>query len=358
MTPGKDSIVNRATSYLNHYMVFAEQGHDFVVSLWCMMTAMWPNFDTLPYLHITAATKRAGKTRLLELISFLATNTRALVGATPATIFHYLKEEHATLLMDEIEKLSSESASTMREVLNAGYRRGAVIPRMQKDQVVEYPVYGPKAFAGIGDVYDTLRDRTIAIVLTRGEPANRFVYDEARSNGNKLRDEMISATTERQNDILDAYVTMRLEFLTDRDEEIWLPLFAICKVFAPSRVEELKRIAVDMATMKTQKAAFHRDLAAMETEAQDDEYSSRLLEDLHSVMRGKHMWSEQAVSALRDLPTAPWRKFRGDGITVNNLADILSRFQVSPVLIKMQKRVARGYRSEHVTAAYKKQFKK
>lgn len=357
MTPAKD-LVTRISAYLNYYMVFAEKGHDFVVALWCMMTAMWTNFDTLPYLHVTAATKRAGKTRLLELISFLATNSRSLVGATPATIFHYLKEEHATLLMDEIERLSSEAASTMREVLNAGYRRGATVPRMKKDMVVEYPVYGPKAFAGIGDVYDTLRDRTIAIVLTRGEPANRFVYDEARASGNKLRDEMISTTAEQQNDVLDAYVTMRLEFLTDRDEEIWLPLFALCKVFAPSRVEELKRIAVDMATIKTQKAAHHRDLAEMEDAAQDDEYARRLLTDLHAVMRGKHVWSEQAVDALRNLPTAPWRKFRGDGITANNLADILGRFQVSPVLIKMQKRVARGYRIEHVTEALKHLGKK
>lgn len=360
MTPSKENpALTKTMAFVNHYMVFAEPGHDLVTALWCMMTTMWDHFDVMPYLHITASTKRAGKTRLLELVSFLARNTRSLVGATPATIFHYLKEERATLLMDEIERLSSEAASTMREVLNAGYRRGAVVPRMKKDVVEEYPVYGPKAFAGIGDVYDTLRDRTIAIVLTRatGE-VTRMVYNEARADGNKLRDAMIEATTERQQDVLDKYVTMRLPFLTDRDEEIWLPLFALCSVFAPSRVEDLRRIAVDMATVKTSAAAHHRDLAAMESAAQDDEYALRLLSDLHTVMKGKHMWSEAAVSALREIDTAPWRKFRGEGITQNNLADILNRFGVVSVLIKMQKRVARGYRIENVKEAYAKQFGK
>jgi putative DNA primase/helicase len=261
--------------------------------------------------------------------------------------------------MDEIEKLSSESASTMREVLNAGYRRGATVPRMKKDVVVEYPVYGPKAFAGIGAVYDTLRDRTIAIVLRRADgEVPRMIFNEARADGNKLALAMLEATTEHQQDILDAYVTMRLPFLTDRDEEIWLPLFALCKTFAPHRVDELKRIAVDMATSKTQAAEHHRDLAEMETAAQDDEYATRLLHDLHDVMKGKHMWSEQAVEALRAMDTAPWRKYRGEGITQNNLADILNRFGVVSVLIKMQKRVARGYRIENVKEALQKHFGK
>ena len=49
-------------------------------------------------------------------------------------------------------------------------------------------------------------------------------------------------------DILESYTEgVKLDFLTGRDEEIWMPLFCLARVFCPERLEELSRCAVDIA---------------------------------------------------------------------------------------------------------------
>src|SRR5207247_3545549 len=51
-----------------------------------------------------------------------------------------------------------------RSVLNGGYRKGATVTR----RGLTYAVYSPKVFILIGDVFDTLRDRSIVIEMWRG----------------------------------------------------------------------------------------------------------------------------------------------------------------------------------------------
>lgn len=346
--------LSKAENYLKHYMKFQREDDALVTALYAAATHLWPHFDAFPYLHITANTKRAGKTRLSELLGFLAANAFNVTGATAATIFHTIRDESPTLLMDEIESLSSEAANTMRSVLNAGYRQGQTVPRMGKGGVVEqWPSYCPKVFIGIGDLFDTLRDRTIQIRLVRSDAPTRFVRVIAEPDGQEIRDELHKELTENRNVILDWYQSSGgLSFLTDRDEEIWMPLFAVCNHLAPECVEELKRIAVDMATLKTAVARRHVELVETEEQAMEHEYGVKLLRDLSSLIakqKKNYMISADLLDALKAIPTAPWRAFRGDGLTVIDMANLLSKFGVNPKQIKVSKGVVRrGYKKEDV----------
>ena len=353
-----DNLLTDARDYLSRYMVFPSNDYATVAALYAAATHLAPHFDAFPYLHITSHTKRSGKTRLSELLAFMCANSRNFAGATASTIFHSIKEEAPTIFLDEIENLSSESASVMRSVLNVGYRRGQTVPRMGLGSggVEEWPAYCPKVFIGIGDLYDSLRDRTVVIKLIRGQSPQRFVYEIAKADGSELRDRMHKTLTDVKNLVLDSYARHDgLSFLSDRDEELWLPLFAVCQVLAPDAAEDLKRIAVDMATEKTAVARRHVDLRESEEAAVDDEYSVRLLRDLHSLIvssRKSYILSGDVLDALKGIPIAPWRKFRGDGLTIIDMANLLSRFGVAPRNIKVSKGIVRrGYRKQDVDKA-------
>jgi hypothetical protein len=305
---------------------------------------------------ITSDTKRSGKTRLGELIQFVCSNPRSFGAMTPSAMFRIIEEVKPTIFFDEAEILSQESAGMMRSVLNMGYRKGSKVPRTIGGQVVEFDTYCPKVFILIGDVLDTLRDRSIIVRMKRAEARNRFVYETVKSEGEAIREEIQEVINNRSSEIINTFYDFKgIEFLTDRDEEIWTPIVVLASVICPDRMEELSRIAVDMATEKTAPKRRFTTLIQNEEETQDDEYAARLLQDMHSVMGGKGMASQDVVEALKEINTAPWRKFRGEGLTMHNIADMMSRFGLRPCTIRIGQRVAKGYKWDHVEKTYKEQ---
>jgi Protein of unknown function (DUF3631) len=362
---GGCEIISRIEKFINEYVKFTD-AYSLPIALWVMATYVFSSFDAFPYMVITAETKRSGKTRLAEMISFCCSNPRFFTAMTPSTMFNIIEAEHPTVIFDEAETLSGESQSVMSQVLNAGYRKGTRIPRMVgKDQWKEYDTYSPKIFILIGDVRDTLRDRSIIVRMRRAvgnEIPARFVHETVKSAGETLREDISELVQMNADMITQSYLDHAgISFLTDRDEEIWTPIFTMAQVFCPSRIPELERIAVDMATEKTAPKRRYVELQSSEDSSQDDEYALRLLEDMIIVMNGKPISSQDAVTRLREIPTAPWRKFRGDGITMHNIADMLSRFGVRSSTIRIgsakkgdNRNVFKGYKPEQVREAIKK----
>lgn len=365
-----EDAVAQIELYLSQYMVFPNDGLRFVVALWIIGTYLWPELDVFPYLSITASTKRAGKTRLLELLKFTASNPQWMTGGTGPAMFYMIRDESPTLLFDEAERLSSEAAGIMREVMNSGYRRGQTIPRVVDKKTEHWPSYCPKAFSLIGDVNDTLRDRSIVIRLKRGSPdkmdkLTRFVWSRADAEGNAIGLAVKEQVETQKKVLLDTFDSFAgLSFLTsDRDEELWTPLFVLCQVFAPKRVVELQRIAVDIATEKTAEATSYSELngAGAEQQAQNEEYGLVLLRHLAEIMgTEQQITTADALERLYEMPTAPWRKFRGTGLTPTMMADLLDTFHLTPKPVRFGKQfkgkgqpVKRGYTRADVQRALK-----
>lgn len=345
-------------AYFTRYLSFPDASFPFVAALWTLATHCWADFDVFPYLVVTSATKRSGKTRLSELVGFACNTPRNLTAMTPAGIFKSIAVEHPTLIMDEAEVLNSAVKDSMSQVLNAGYRKGQGVRRISSetdDGFKDWDVFCPKMFVLIGDVNDTLRDRSIVLWMRRGEAPTRFLYRIAQDEGAVLRDTLAALAKDQQASILDAYERLALPFLTDRDEELWLPLFALCTVLAPERIGFLQRTAVDLSADKTRTASSWRELAGVETDVENDEYAKRLLRDVATVMDGRRqMFGEELLEGLKALDVAPWRRFRGDGLTKQGMADLLARFKshgLAPRLLKIHGKVLRGYRREDVQKA-------
>lgn len=349
-----NKLIAEIKAYLERFVVFATPDASTVAALWVIGTYFLHDVDTYPYLVITSSTKRAGKTRLSELLGFMSCNPRPIAGVTAAALFRMIAESAPTLIIDEAEDLQSESARILRTALNVGYRRGQTIPRAMGTQVVEWPMYCAKMFVLIGDVYDTLRDRSITMFMQRAErdaKLERFTYTAAQEEGNAIGEKIKALVEEQRGKLLQRFVTFKgLPFLGDRDEEIWTPLFVIAEHFGVD-IDTLARVAVDMSTEKT---AIRRTLkSSPETEqaAQDDEYAVRLLADMRTAIgKDKYLTTVDMLERLKAMPLAPWRKYRGEGLTVHTLASMVKRFGLAPKNIRLP-----GGRSAPVVKGYKKQ---
>jgi hypothetical protein len=351
-TPIGCALIAEVESYIRSYVTLAETSYALVIALWLVATHVWTAFDAFPYLVVTSSTKRSGKTRLLELMSFVASNSRLVANISPAALYRTISFDKPTLLIDEAEMFSS-AKSEFRPLLNSGYRRGQTVKRHDRD----YETYCPKAFALIGDVHDTLRDRSIVIEMMRSEPARRFVYATAKEEGAALREQLNVVLSSKAVEIAQALRDFKgLSFLTDRDEEIWTPLFVLCRLICPDRIDELTRAAADLSAAKTAKAKRYSELGDEEDKAEQEEYGVLLLRDmLHVIGDQKQITTQEAIMKLRQIPTSPWRRFRGEGLKNDTrgsmiLSGLLSRFGVRPSTIRIAPKnqgtgsTAKGYR--------------
>src|SRR4029453_12144657 len=102
-----------------------------------------------------------------------------------AARFRKMEREKPTILLDESDALwgaKTDGREGLRALLNAGYRRGATVPRGVGGRsgvgVQDFPVFGPKALARLaGKLPRTIASRSIPIRLrrrTKGEQAERF----------------------------------------------------------------------------------------------------------------------------------------------------------------------------------------
>ena len=338
------ALLEELETFLRSYVAFSEEYYPFPLALWAMSTHVYEIFDAFPYLVLTAATKNSGKTRVMELMAFLSARSHSDADISPAALFALIERNMPTVFLDESERFAI-AKSGFRGLLNGGYRRGSTVTRRQGHGFVEYRTYCPKCFALIGDVYDTLRDRSIVLNLRRGHAPHRFLFASASAEGNALRDKIASTIGSYSQDIVETYAALpRLDFLADREEEIWTPLFTLCRVFCPDRWQELERAAADISTGKTVRARKYTDLQQHEDAAQQIEYGERVLRDLIHVTessKGKSMSTADAIPALRDLPTGPWRAYRGEGLKPGiegsmMLASLLEPFGVRPRTIRLR----------------------
>lgn len=173
----------RTRDYIRRYCLLGEDELD-IVTVWAMGTwafsPMATNPATYPYLYITAA-KGSGKTVLgQDVLGSICRNHQATVGITGPGVFRIIGSVDddtnevvnmaPTLALDEIDATySGAKDEQLRQMLNAGYKRGATVPRAFGKVTINFPVYCPKILMGIdnGHLPDTVTDRSIRIDMHR-----------------------------------------------------------------------------------------------------------------------------------------------------------------------------------------------
>src|SRR5262249_10019622 len=111
----------------------------------------------------------------LALLRLTVPRAAMASNISPAAIYRYIEESRPTLLIDEADTFFGENEE-LRGILNSGHTRDtAGVIRLVGDdhKPRHFSTWAPKAFAAIGQVADTLYDRSIVISMKRRRPCER-----------------------------------------------------------------------------------------------------------------------------------------------------------------------------------------
>jgi hypothetical protein len=128
------ALLESVVAFVRRYVVLSATQAD-ATALWIAHTHAIPAAETTPYLQVTSAEKRSGKTRLLEVLELLVPRALLTVNISRAALFRVIEQEAPTLLLDEYDALFGFAANRrdedLRALLNAGHRRGATVVRVE-----------------------------------------------------------------------------------------------------------------------------------------------------------------------------------------------------------------------------------
>ncbi|MGC5412291.1 DUF3631 domain-containing protein, partial [Streptomyces sp. DT225] len=118
--------------------------------------------------------KRCGKSRLLDVLTETVHEPMLTINTTPAAVFRSITEEPPTLLVDEADTIfgtpkQAEKNEEMRGLLNAGHQRNRYVTRVVGNDHTphRFATFAMAAIAGIGDLPDTIMDRSVVIRMRR-----------------------------------------------------------------------------------------------------------------------------------------------------------------------------------------------
>jgi hypothetical protein len=316
------------------------------LALWIAHTYAIDAAETTPYVAVTSALKRSGKSRLREVLERLVRQPLSASNISDAALFRAVAKLTPTLLLDEADAVfKAREREDLRGMLNAGYRHGAVVYRMggaSKTKLEAFPVFCAKAFFGIGDFLpDTLVDRAIPIRLerrTQQEPVERFRQRETSAETSALSDRLAEWIEPLLDDLKGAWPTLPQD-LDDRAQDSWEPLFAIADVAGgdwPDRARGAARVL------------------SAGVEREEDSAIVRLLRDIQVVFR-KHddrLSTGELLRHLHRMDESPWGEWRGKPLTGHGLSKLLKPYRIRTMTVRVDGTPVKGYKEEQFADAF------
>jgi len=259
-------------SVFQRFMWYPDDRIYSVSAFWVMMTYVFMVFDTTAYLTLTG-TKRAGKSRTLELIEALAFNAVKAGTISASQIFRAVELNRHTLLFDESDALSASAAATQGgvderlSIVLEGYKRAGKAGRIEGERLTPkwYHTYSPKAFASMNNLPDAVVDRSIAIKILRkasNKEIENLIFTEEAERFQILRNKLYCFGLENATRLagMRKDVTKLLEEhgIRDRELEIWHSLVAIA-ILADADYEELieyARASMEEKSANEQESSF------------------------------------------------------------------------------------------------------
>ena len=312
--------------YLPDGAAAADATAGWTLATWCIA---WVYFA--PLLILPSATKRAGKSTLLDLLSHTVCrgHLTSAFGATGAVLFRLNEAQHPTFLLDEAERLGGRHADRdVVNLLNQGHRRGGKVDRCKQlpnggFDVESFDAFGFRALALIGKPWDTLLDRGIVVRLERkprGAELARFGARTVRAEGRALASRIARWAKDHAKAVGDVEGDVpRPVWLSDRGCDNWSSIFAVAAVAGGAWPDRLAVAAKDLQN-------------AIED---DGDRGERGLLDIGQIFAArKHpaaIASGELVTALNELEESDWAGEReGKGLSTQGLAALLRPFQIRP----------------------------
>jgi hypothetical protein len=191
----------------------------------------------------------------------------------------------------------------------------------------EFNVFAPVAVAGIGDLPDTVLDRSIIVPMrrrSRHEHIERYRIRVGKEVLGPLRDELAALATRCAPLLVDARPDLPAG-IDDRAADCWEPLVAVADLAGGEWPQWARLAAVAVNKLRTERAP---------------SLGEQLLADCHRVFAGLDITKLSIASGdlaveLCRLDDAPWADLRGSMLDARGLARRLRGFDVRPAKIRV-----------------------
>ncbi len=260
------NLVSQIAQFIERFVFIKDKAIYRLLALWVIQTNFYRDFEYTGYIFAHSPEPESGKSRLLEVLDLLIANSSGLLyKPTDAILFR--TADGMTQLLDEVDTWTN--GDHLRGILNAGNHRGGVVKRNEQQkngrwEPVSFPVYAPRAMAGIGlgILHGTTRDRTFIISMVKQRPEERrekFRSRKLKPEADQLRAEIeawVKQNHERTVELYDRAETAfpYLAHLRDRTIDIVEPLAAILEVACDGTPElEARRMELLEAVSLTRK---------------------------------------------------------------------------------------------------------
>ncbi len=342
-------ILHDVRAYVRRYVVLTD-AQALAVTLWTAHTHAIGGADCTPYLHLTSATKRSGKTRLLEALEPLVPKPWLTGRTSVGALVRRIDRDEPTLLLDESDAALGRDADreyreTLRGLLNSGYRRSGrvtvCVGQGSKIEARDFRTFAAKAIAGIGELPGTVADRSIRIGLQRrraDERVARWRERDGHAEAAPIRAALATWAGERTIARLRAARPELPAALNDRLADVWEPLLAIADLAGDVWPTAARQAAVSLAGV-----------------VEDTDLLVELLHDIAAILDGS-CDGAIAGSVLLERLTAtedrPWREWRhGRPLSARGLARLLAPLGIYPDRHETAIGRVRGYRRDAFTDA-------
>jgi Protein of unknown function (DUF3631) len=334
---------------LRRFVVMSQE-QAVVTALWVVHTHLIDAADATPYLAVTSAEKRSGKTRLLEVLDLVVRAPWLTGRATAAVLPRKIDAEAPTLLLDESDAAfngDKEYAEALRGVLNSGHRRGGrttvCVGQGASMSYKDFATFSAKAIAGIGNLPDTVADRAIPLRLerrARGEDVERFRRREVQPEAERLRQALEAFAASASVLVKSA----RPELPAQLDDRAWdgvEPLLAIAELAG-----EKWATSARMACVKLYEGRL----------VEDESTGVLLLSDVRQVFGDRdRITTADLLAALNALEESPWGDWYGKPFSSRRLAKLLKPYGIKSRTIQVEhgeKATAKGFLREQFDGAW------
>jgi putative DNA primase/helicase len=339
-----NELLHDMVSAIRRFIVCDEETA-IAAALWCIFTWLIDHVQISPLAIITAPEKRCGKTQLLTLMGRLVHRPLSASNISPAATFRVIEAYHPTLLIDEADTFFRDNEE-LRGIINSGHTRQAsyVIRSVGTNhEPKQFSTWAAKALSGIGNLPETIMDRSIVLVLRRklaGEQAQRIRHTDFN-----LFDELASKIARLTCDFGKTIALSRPslpEVLNDRAQDNWEPLLAIA----------------DHAGGHWPQAARSAALKLSGEVRYSVSLSTKLLADIRELFDAGavRISSADLVTGLCRDPEKPWATYnKGKPLSQHQLSKLLGGYKIQSKTIRIGHSTPKGFEKsqfEDVFARY------
>lgn len=225
------------------YLDYPDERYHVFMSLWCIGTYFFMLFESYPYIFLNA-TKRAGKTRTIEIAAPICFNSVMAASVSDAALYRSIETDRCTFFCDEAKKFKSENPKDLSdrlEIVNSGYKKSGSVRRCVGDNHVpqDFSTYSPKLLANVEGLEQTTEDRTMVLRLLRSRRRiPKFNSKSLAPIFQGLRNDLYVLAMLHHQEIFEIYSKLEGdELLKDREEELWGPILAIAEFIDRCRLE-------------------------------------------------------------------------------------------------------------------------